>query len=208
MMIWFFFLLLEVECLQERSVMEGQWGGVGASNWVELEPALESTVCWAAKKNKQKPNKLKVVEVWVQETLLLAWSCVPFLFFFLKLGFIHLWGLCVCVCVSLLVLLCVCDAGHSCLTLADVADTRPLTVHRLLPQCHLQAGKWEKLNQQFLIFVLWSNWKTLHRWSFTMNGGLNTTQSCHRGGAALSLCNYCHRFLQGAKIQMHLQCCL
>lgn len=51
----------------------------------------------------------------------------------LKVGVI-----CVCVCVSLLALLCVCDGGHGSLTLADVADARPLTVHRLLPQRHLQ----------------------------------------------------------------------
>lgn len=44
----------------------------------------------------------------------------------------------VCVCVSLLILLCVCDAGDGSLALADIADARPLTLHRLLPQSHLQ----------------------------------------------------------------------
>lgn len=36
---------------------------------------------------------------------------------------------CSCVCVSLLVLLRVCDSGDGALALADVTDTRPLTVH-------------------------------------------------------------------------------
>lgn len=39
---------------------------------------------------------------------------------------------------SLLDLLCVCDGGDGALAFADVADTGPLTVHRLLPQRHLQ----------------------------------------------------------------------
>lgn len=46
--------------------------------------------------------------------------------------------LCVCLRASLLVLLRVCDGGDGALALADVADTGPLTVHRLLPQRHLK----------------------------------------------------------------------
>lgn len=42
------------------------------------------------------------------------------------------------VCGSLLVLLRICDGGHGALAFADVADARPLTLHRLLPQRHLQ----------------------------------------------------------------------
>ena len=65
---------------------------------------------------------------------------------------------CVCVCVSLLVLLCVCDGGDGALPLADVADTGPLTVHRLLPQRHLQkqrSGKVHFPNNE-------SNYELLH----------------------------------------------
>lgn len=39
---------------------------------------------------------------------------------------------------SLLGLLCVCDGGDGSLALADIADTSPPTVHRLLPQRHLR----------------------------------------------------------------------
>lgn len=43
--------------------------------------------------------------------------------------------------VSLLVLLSVCDGRHGALTFTDVADTGPLSVHRLLPQRHLHKHK-------------------------------------------------------------------
>lgn len=45
---------------------------------------------------------------------------------------------------SLLALLCVCDGRHGALPLAHVADARPLAVHRLLPQSHLQKTQAEE----------------------------------------------------------------
>ena len=46
----------------------------------------------------------------------------------------------VCVSESLLALLSVCDGGHRPLALADITDTSPLAVHRLLPKCHLRTN--------------------------------------------------------------------
>lgn len=49
-------------------------------------------------------------------------------------------GVCVLIRGSLLILLCVCDGGDCALAFADITDTRPLTIHRLLPQRYLKSS--------------------------------------------------------------------